>query len=95
MKYTTAAVIRNVTNAVITAPKLRKVLSFPGQIWKPRPSVSTPPAAAMIGLMMFAVNAPTRAVKAVPTTTAMDSSITLPRRMKSLNPLSNGSSGVP
>ena len=44
----------------------------------------------MIGFTMFEVNALTRAVKAVPTTTAMDSSITLPRRMKSLNPLSMG-----
>ena len=90
MKYTTAAVMRKVRKAVKTAPMLTKVLSLPGQTQKPRPWVSTPPAAARIGLTMFEVKALTRAVKAVPTTTAMDSSITLPRRMKSLNPLSMG-----
>ncbi|MCY1233863.1 hypothetical protein D9M72_464220 [compost metagenome] len=82
--------MRKVTKAVMAPPMLTNVLSLPGQMGKPRPSVLTPPAAAMIGFTMLVVKAVTSAVKAVPTTTAMDSSITLPRRMKSLNPLSMG-----
>lgn len=79
MKYTTAAVVMKVTNDVKAAPMVKKVLEFPGQMAKPSPSAWTPPVAATIGFTMFVVKAATSAVKSVPTTAAMDRSITLPR----------------
>ena len=55
---------------------------------KPKPPTSGEPTAAMSGLMILSEIAVTIAVKAPPMMTAVASSITLPRRMKSLKPLS-------
>ena len=85
-KYTTAATIRKLIAAVITAPKSTKVSATPGRIWKPSPFTSVLPSEAMSGLMILLVKAVTMFVNAEPMTTATASSITLPRRIKSRKP---------
>ncbi len=64
------------------------MFSLPSTSWMPNPGLDGGVTALISGSMMLFVNDVTIAVNAAPTTTATARSTTLPRRMKSLKPLS-------
>ncbi len=83
-KYTAAATSRNVMSALMNRPYL-KMLPL---IENARPEKSgLPKIAAISGVIRLSTKALTTAPKAAPMTTATARSTTLPRRMKSRNPL--------
>ena len=84
-KYSTAAVIRKVITALMKAPQSR---TWPPPIFTLPPNSPPPPTRWMIGLINELVNPVTTAVNAAPITMPTARSMTLPRMMKSLKPLS-------
>src|SRR4051795_2336026 len=72
----------------MTAARSTYVLSLPSTSWMPKPGLAGGVTALINGSMMPFVKAVTIVVNAAPMTTATARSTTLPRRMKSLKPLS-------
>jgi hypothetical protein len=79
-KYTTAAVIRNERRSLRMLPHRRGPVRIAEKS-------GAPPARATSGVIRFFTTEFTMFPKATPITTATAKSITLPRRIKSLNPL--------
>src|SRR6185437_7248715 len=82
-KYTTAAMIRNESRALMNEP-YRNVLWFTVNFSAEK--FGLPAIAAISGVIRSATSAATTAVNAVPMTTAIASSRRLPRVMNSLKP---------
>jgi hypothetical protein len=95
MKYTTVAVIKNTMMELTIVDRLINVVFLPSLPMKPTPErsenpqplVSAPGHAFKIGVMMAPTKLSTTLANAVPTTTAIARSTTLPRITNALNPL--------
>src|SRR5919199_6000007 len=79
--------IRKLMIAVMTAPKSITVFLLSAMICQASPFTFLPPNTAISGLIRLFVKLVTTPVNAAPMTTATARSMTLPRMMKSLNPL--------
>src|SRR5271165_386412 len=88
-KYTAAAISRNETTVLMKSPTGNTVLPTVKVIEE---KSGLPTRAAMSGVSRSLVRAVTTPPKEAPITTPTAISITLPRRMNCLNPLSMGSS---